>query len=231
MLKTVLITGAGQGLGRAFAHRFAKDAWRVILVGRTLAKLQAVAHELRLENPSAPAPLISTADLSDPAQIQALAQAHESCDVLINCAGASLVKSVLDSSLDDWERIHTINLRAPFLLAQAFLPHLRRSPNASIINIGSMTAHAGYADVSVYTAAKTGLLGLTHALSAELRPHIRVSFLSPGPLDTPMRWQATPDFGRERVIAPEIIAESALWIANLPHGVSTGDVVIQSASL
>lgn len=231
MLKTVLITGAGQGLGRTFAQRFAQGGWRVILVGRTLAKLQQVAHELRLESPAAPAPLISHCDLSDPAAIHALAQSHDACDVLINCAGESLVKALSDSSLDDWERIHHINLRAPFLLSQAFLPHLRRSPNASIINIGSMTAHAGHADVSVYTAAKTGLLGLTHALSAELRPQIRVTFLSPGPLDTPMRWQATPDFGRERVIAPELIADTAFWIATLPPGVHTGDIVVQSASL
>jgi NAD(P)-dependent dehydrogenase (short-subunit alcohol dehydrogenase family) len=122
-----------------------------------------------------------------------------------------------------------MNLKGPFLMTQALLPLLRKSRNASIINIASKVALKGYGTVTAYTAAKAGLLGFTRSLAAELRDEeIRVVALCPGPVDTPMRWQATPDYDRKLVIQAETVADLMWQLVTLPRGVTTGEVLLQS---
>jgi NAD(P)-dependent dehydrogenase (short-subunit alcohol dehydrogenase family) len=150
-------------------------------------------------------------------------------DVLVNCAGEALVKPLEQTSDEELDRQLSINLKGQMLMTRALLPHLRQSANASIINIGSKTAIYGYANTTVYSAAKAGLLAFTRALAVELREaEIRVVTVNCGPVDTPMRWEATPNFDRKLVIAPEPVAELVWLLATLPRGTTTGDIVIQS---
>jgi NAD(P)-dependent dehydrogenase (short-subunit alcohol dehydrogenase family) len=224
---TAVITGAGQGAGRAIAHKLAANGARVVLVGRTESKLQAVAHEIGDQA------AVYSLDVTDSGLVASFAEAmcqQFSClDVLVNCAGEALIKSVDQTTDEDWQRILTVNLTAPFLVSRALLPLLRKSANASIINLLSKVALRGYAPVAAYTAAKTGLLGLTRALAAELKAdHIRVVALCPGPMDTPMRWNATPEMDRQLVIDPVTIADTVTYLISLPRGVTTGEILIQS---
>lgn len=222
-----VITGAGQGAGRAIALKLAGMGARVMLLGRTESKLKSVAAEI------GNTAMIYRLDVTDSAQVTAFAAAASKqfthVDVLVNCAGEALIKSVDQTTDEDWARILGVNLTAPFLMCRALLPLLRKSENASIINLLSKVALRGYAPVAAYTAAKTGLLGFTRSLGAELKTeHIRAVAFCPGPMDTPMRWNATPDMDRQLVIDPSTVADAVAYVAGLPKGVTTGEILIQA---
>ncbi len=222
----VVITGGGQGMGRATALHFAKHQWDCVLIGRTGSKLLAVKAEVEALGGAAQTVV---RDLTDVATIASLANEIERVDCLVNGAGESLIKTIGNTTLDDWEKILNTNLRAPFFVTQALLPHLLKSDNPSVLNIGSMTTFGGYADVVAYTASKTGLLGLTRSMAGELRPQgVRVAMLAPGPADTPMRWAATPDYDRKLLIEANTIAETIYWMANLPRHVTTSEFLLKS---
>lgn len=228
--RTAVITGGGQGIGRAAAHRLTEQGYHAVLVGRTQAKLEAVVHEIRAGGGSAEAAVL---DVSDSAQVQAFAETlgDRAVDVLVNSAGEALIKPLDHTTDADWDRILSINLKGPFLMCRALSGHLHRSGNATVINIGSKTSFGGYGDLSAYTAAKTGLVGLTRALAAEWKDAgVRVVLLAPGPADTPMRWATTPDADPETLIQPQSVADTIAWIAALPRGVVVGEVLVQSAS-
>jgi NAD(P)-dependent dehydrogenase (short-subunit alcohol dehydrogenase family) len=222
-----VVTGAGQGLGRAVALKFASSGITPVLVGRTAEKLDAVQKEISGES------RVYAADVSDSAQVEAFAKAlsaqYDHIDVLVNCAGESMIRTLEETDEASWDRVLDINLKAPYLMCRALLPLIRRSENGSIINVASKVALKGYAPVSAYTAAKTGLLGFTRSLAAELKEaEIRVVAVCPGPMDTPMRWAATPDYDRKLVVSPETVADAIWKLVTLPRGVSSGEVLLQS---
>ncbi len=226
-----VITGAGQGIGRAIALKLASSGYHVILMGRTPAKLEQVEAEInRMGYPARVYPLDVTVGQQVEQMKQDLELIATQVDVLINSAGEALIASLEDTSETDWDRIVAVNLKGPFLMVRALLSLLRKSPNASIINVASKVALSGYhKPVAAYTAAKTGLLGFTRALAAELSEEgIRVVGLCPGPVDTPMRWAATPDHDPRQVIDVETIAETVKHLVQLPKGVTMGETLIQS---
>jgi NAD(P)-dependent dehydrogenase (short-subunit alcohol dehydrogenase family) len=226
--RTAVITGAGQGMGRAIALRFAADGIQPLLVGRTDSKLQAVAEEIAALGCEAS---IHALDLTDDAAVAELgaALADETVDMLINCAGDWLISLAQATSNDQLDHILRVNLRAPYILSRTLLPNLRRSDNASIINIGSIVTALSVPTVTAYTAAKVGLKGLTGSLAAELRPErIRVVMISPGPADTPMRAAASPGIDKSILVPPETIADMVHTVASLPPGITTGDFTLHS---
>lgn len=225
---TAVVTGAGSGMGRAIALRLARAGIHCRLLGRTASKLHRVADEIAAAVGGAS---VHAFDLTDDA---ALAQfsaglAGETVDILVNCAGDWLIAPMEDTSGDELDRILDVNLRAPYILTRALLPNLRRSDNASVINIGSLVTTISVPSVSAYTAAKVGLKGLTGALAAELKPErIRVVMISPGPAETPMREAASPGIDKDALVQPETIAEMVQVVASLPRGISTGDILLYS---
>ncbi len=226
--KTAVITGAGGGMGRAIAFKFAQTDIRPLLVGRTEAKLRAVAEEAAARGITAGVHIL---DVTDDEAIAAFGAelADTTVDVLVNCAGDWLIETLQDTSNEQLDQILRTNLRAPYILSRALLPNLRRSDNASIINIGSLVTAMSVPMVSAYTAAKVGLKGLTGSLAAELRPEkIRVVMISPGPADTPMRDAASPGIDKSILVAPDTIAEMVHAVVTLPRGITTSDFVLYS---
>lgn len=226
--KTVVITGAGQGAGRAIALRFAAEGVHCLLVGRTESKLQGVADEIAELGGAAS---IQALDVTDDAAVAEFGHAlgDRIVDVLVNCAGDWLIALMEDTSNEQLDHILRVNLRAPYILARTLLPNLRRSDNASIINIGSMVTTISAPTVSAYTAAKVGLKGMTTSLAAELKPErIRVVMISPGPADTPMREAASPDIDKSVLVRPETIADMVIAVASLPRGITTSDFLLYS---
>ncbi len=226
--KIAVVTGAGSGMGRAIAHKLAANSVHVVLVGRTLAKLDAVANEIMHAGGSA---LAYPLDVTDPDQIRALADslANAPVDMLINCAGDWLIKSAEETTPADLDHILAANLKGPYLMAQALIPLLRQSQNASIINIGSSTSMQSHPMVTAYTAAKTGLRGLTGSLAEELKPDlIRVILLAPGPADTPMRDAASPDMPKDQRVPVATIAAMVWALVSLPQGITTSDFMLHS---
>jgi 3-oxoacyl-[acyl-carrier protein] reductase len=226
-----VITGAGQGMGRAIALKLAGMGVHCVLVGRTAGKLEAVAREIEKINGNA---TVIAADLTEVAQVervrQHIASITRQVDMLINCAGEAFIRKIDETQPEELARVLAINLTAPYLTTQALLPMLRRSPNASIVTVVSKVATKGYgAGVTAYTAAKTGLLGFTRALAAELvGEEIRVIALNPGPVDTPMRRAATPHFDPKTIINAETIANLVAYVVTLPRGTTTGELLIHS---
>jgi len=226
--KTAVITGAGGGMGRAIALKFAQTGIRPILVGRTEAKLRSVAEEASARGITAGVHIL---DVTDDEAIAAFGAelADTAVDVLVNCAGDWLIEYLQDTSNEQLDQILRTNLRAPYILSRTLLPNLRRSDNASIINIGSLVTSMSVPSVSAYTAAKVGLKGLTGSLAAELRPElIRAVMISPGPADTPMRDAASPGIDKSCLVNPDTIAEMVHAVVTLPRGITTSDFVLYS---
>ncbi len=226
--KTAVITGGGQGMGRAIALKFASEGIHPILVGRTESKLQAVADEIASVGGSAS---IYVLDVKDDAGIEAFGEslADKSVDVLVNCAGDWLIDYMKDTTNAKLDHILNTNLRAPYILSRTLLPNLKLSDNASIINIGSIVTTMSVPTVGAYTAAKVGLKGLTGSLAEELKPDkIRVVMISPGPADTPMRDDASPGIDKTILVQPETIAHIVYTVASLPVGITTSDFALFS---
>jgi NAD(P)-dependent dehydrogenase (short-subunit alcohol dehydrogenase family) len=225
-----VVTGAGQGMGRAIALKLAANGVHLVLVGRTRAKLDRVAAEIEALEGS---PTVVALDVAVSQQVQGLRATLEDAfpkvDMVIHCAGEAFISALEDTTEADWDRLLAVNLKGPFLITQALLPLLRQSENASIVMLVSKVALKGYGTVTAYSAAKTGLLGFTRSLAAELRDEeIRVVALCPGPVDTPMRWQATPDYERKLVIDANTVASTVWHVVTLPRGVTMGEILLES---
>lgn len=229
--KTAVVTGAGSGMGRSISLQLASEGFHIVLVGKTESKLLKVADEISESGGSS---TVKTMNITESDKVKAIADelVDTAVDVLVNCAGDWLIKTMDETTDTDLDHILGVNLRAPYLLSRDFLPHLRKSDNASIINIGSMAAVNSFGGISAYTAAKTGLRGLTGSLADELRPElIRVVMLSPTPANTPMRWDASPDMDPKMLVEPETIAHIVSVIVNLPKGITVSDITLGSMLL
>ena len=208
--RTALITGAGGGIGKAIAMRLADMGVNVILFGgNNLEKLEAVANSAREKGVIVE---IFPGDLTDAQFIidgfNTVMQKFTAIDILINNAGVAYNADFDKTSVETFDKIMGVNARAPYILTQQALPILRKSDRASIINIASVVAHAGYPFQSAYAASKHALLGFTKSLAAEVyKEGIRVHAISPGGVYTDMVKISRPDLTGEGMISPEEIAD------------------------
>ena len=206
--KVVVLTGAGGGIGRATAEKLASCGMKTVLFGgNNLEKLQKTRQIVEKYAES----LLIAGDLTDPDFIERAVtetvRHFGRIDVLINNAGVAQNAAFEDISLEEFDRILAINLRAPFVLTQKVLPYLKKSDAATIINIASVVSHAGYPRQSIYTASKHALLGMTKSLAAEYyKENIRVHAIAPGGVYTDMVKVSRPDLTPEGMILPQDIA-------------------------
>jgi len=211
--KRALITGAGGGIGRALALRLAEDGMKLALVGRDYQKLVQTAALTGRPLDMLVLPGDLTQDRAVDAILHILKGHFKGLDVLVNNAGMALNRSFEETTLEEYDRIMDINARVPFRLCQRTLPLLRQSDCPTIINIGSVVSHKGYAQQSAYAASKHALLGMTRAMAKELAPEgIRVHLLAPGGVYTDMVKIARPDLSPDGMIMPEEIAEVAAFL-------------------
>jgi NAD(P)-dependent dehydrogenase (short-subunit alcohol dehydrogenase family) len=178
--RTVLITGAAGGIGRATVHLFAEYGWKVIGVDR--AEFGEAFSEQGL---------FIRADISSPDDLAAIfdqAQAYsKTLDALVNNAAIQIAKPLLETSVAEWDAVMVSNLRAVFLAAKLAHPLLKAAGGGAIVNVSSVHAVATSANIASYAASKGGLLALTRAMAIEFAAdHIRVNAILPGAVDTPM---------------------------------------------
>ena len=217
--RIILITGAGDGIGRAAALAFAEFGATVILLGRTLAKLESV-YDL-VEERGGPQPAIFPMNLeSATAQdYWALADAIDGefgrlDGLLHNAAQLALLSRIDDYDPETWHKVIQVNLTAPFLLTQASLPLLRRSRDASIVFTSDRVGRSGKAYWGAYGVSKFGVEGLMQILADETENSgkIRVNSIAPGPARTNLRAQAYPGEDARRLPAPESLMGIYLYL-------------------
>ncbi|MGL3148996.1 SDR family NAD(P)-dependent oxidoreductase [Microbacterium sp. A82] len=179
--RTALVTGAGNGLGRAIARALSARGARVILVGRSEPKLSAVAEELH--GPSR----VLTCDVADPDSVAALAKqlTDEQVSILVNNAGiAGPVADLVDIEPDDWDEVFATNVRGVYLMCRALLPAMVDRGSGDVINLASVSGKRPLARRTPYTASKMAVIGLTATLAWEVGPQgVNVNSLSPGPVE------------------------------------------------
>lgn len=183
--KTVIVTGASEGVGAATARLFADAGANLMLVARGKKKLEAIAEELRDRTQVEIFPM----DVADP---EACANVFKKAnfefgrvDVLVNNAGFHSRGSVESVSADDLGKMIDVNLRAPIMLTRIALPYLRESGGGAIINVGSLAGRTPVPGSAAYSASKAGLRTFTYAIAEEMTDNkIKFAVVSPGPIDT-----------------------------------------------
>jgi NAD(P)-dependent dehydrogenase (short-subunit alcohol dehydrogenase family) len=183
--RTALVTGAGNGLGRAIALALAEAGARVICVGRTEATLLETLALL----PEAGGHRPVTADVSDEASVAGLAAAlaGDPPSILINNAGIpGPVKPLAEIGAADWDEVFAVNVRSVYLMCRAFIPAMARAGRGDIINLASVSGKRPLIHRTPYVASKLAIIGLTRTLAFEVGPlGISVNTLSPGPARGP----------------------------------------------
>ncbi|NWG35459.1 MAG: SDR family oxidoreductase [Chloroflexi bacterium] len=178
--KTVLVTGAAGGIGRATVALFAEKDWRVIGVDRS-----------DFGDGFPPDGLFIQADISRGEDMEFIfARVHEftgSLDGLINNAAMQVAKPLIETTVEEWDAVMASNLRSVFLGVKLAHPLLKAGNGGAIVNVSSVHAIQTSANIAAYAASKGGLLALTRAMAIEFAPdHIRVNAILPGAVDTPM---------------------------------------------
>ena len=167
-----MVTGSGRGFGRSVAVAYAMEGAKVVSVARTRQELDRTAGIIHARGGEV---LTVPADLSKVEEIYRLRNevlgAFGGLDVLFNNAATSPWKTIDEMTVEDWDRTIAVNLRAPFLLAKAFLGTIRAQGGGSIVNVSSGSAVKGFVAELAYCSSKYGLEGLTQCLALELRPH------------------------------------------------------------
>jgi NAD(P)-dependent dehydrogenase (short-subunit alcohol dehydrogenase family) len=220
--KTALITGASRGIGRAIAATLASAGARTYITGRNASNLAATAQEIGAFS----LPCDHTSESDSRQLFERIRQEAGKLDLLINNAGNSHgIASVDALSLADWQRVIALNLTGTFLATHFALPLM--PDGATIVNNLSIAARQVFQGQSAYIASKHGAYGFTKALREELRPRrIRVVALIPGATSTEI-WEAFwPEAPREKMIAPETVAQLVLQAVTLPPEASLDELVI-----
>ncbi len=179
-----LITGAASGIGRATAIRLGADGAKLVLCDKDQAGVDALATALRQEF-SRDSFWSYTVDVTDEAQLQELAhwvgEHVGSVDILVNSAGIIRLGDFTQASIDDWDDLYKVNLRAPVRLAQLFAPAMIENKRGAIVNIASASGQFGYPMLTAYSSFKFALVGATLNTYASLRPFgVQVSAVCPG---------------------------------------------------
>jgi ribitol 2-dehydrogenase len=212
--RVALVTGASRGIGAAVAEALAGQGAHVIRVARTLSEgSKGRFQDLRC-------------DLTDAEQVRKLAgrviDQHGPPDIVVSNAGAFLLRALESTSAAELEVQLAVNIKAPFAVAQGFLPAMRGAGRGSFITVGSVADHVGFPENAAYAASKYGLRGLHETLLAEYQgTGVRLTLVSPGATDTSVWDPIDPDhregfIPRAGMLRPADVADAILFVATRP---------------
>jgi 3-hydroxy acid dehydrogenase / malonic semialdehyde reductase len=238
MQKTIFITGATSGIGKACARAFAADGHRLILTGRRADRLSEMANTL---NKAFGAEVLClNFDVRERAQVEqavnGLPEVWQTIDILVNNAGlAAGSDPIQDGLTDDWEQMIDTNVKGLLYVTKNVFPLLKNSSCPHIVNIGSIAGKEVYAKGNVYCATKFAVDALTRGMRIDmLTQGIKVSQVAPGAAETEfslVRFKGDADAAAAvykgfTPLKPEDIAEAVHWITGLPAHVNINDLVI-----
>jgi 3-hydroxy acid dehydrogenase / malonic semialdehyde reductase len=238
MNKTILITGATSGFGKAIAQRFAKEGYTVCITGRREERLADIKQEL--ENKYGVKVITLTFDVRDRKQVEAamnsLKEQVTSIDILVNNAGLAAGLSTIDEGdIDDWEVMIDTNVKGLLYVTRQIAPMMRKQAGGHIINIGSTAAKQVYKNGNVYCATKFAVDALNQAMRIDLLPYgIKVTSINPGMAETEFSLvrfkgdeaRAKGVYSEIKPLMAEDIADIAWYCASLPPHVCINDLTV-----
>jgi 3-oxoacyl-[acyl-carrier protein] reductase len=216
--KNCFISGATGGIGRCISMKMAENECTLFLTSTDITKLEYLKEELESLYGKGMKIYYAHGDLNEIGDIDNIIkmarQKLHNVDMLFNCAGCFVVKSICDSNLEDFDRSINLNIRAPFMFCKAFYGDMVKNGWGRIVNIGSSSAYLGSKETALYCASKHALLGFSRALHDELRKYnIRTYCVSPAGVKTEMgrliKGQRFDTF-----IAPMEVAEYVAFICS-----------------
>jgi NAD(P)-dependent dehydrogenase (short-subunit alcohol dehydrogenase family) len=218
--KTVIVTGGARGLGEAISRSLARNGSVVYIADVREEQAAQAAAMIRQQGGDATAIRL---DVTDPKSVEeavlSVLSVSGRMDALINNAGIDRTVAIEEMSREDWSRILSVNLTGPFLMAKRVLPIMREQGGGHIVNIVSTAAKRAWPNASAYHASKWGLLGFSHALHTEARPHnIKVTALLAGGMRTPFLFERFPDIDINTLQDPRDVAETVCYLLSVPQG-------------
>ncbi len=227
--KVALLTGASSGLGRGFALALAAAGAKVFLVARREEKLREAVQEITEAGGEAAYHVVdlrSVPALYD--LVDVLLSRYKRLDILVNNAGLGFRAPLLETRRSEIAEMLETNLSSAIYMTQASLHALLKSAPSDIVNISSVGGLEGFAEGTVYCAAKAGLVGFTRALAAELKPaNIRVTAICPGSVETDFFDRFRPTLDRPQMLRIEDTVRALLYVLTSPPNVLHGEIVLR----
>jgi 3-oxoacyl-[acyl-carrier protein] reductase len=238
MSGTAIITGGAQGIGGAVALRLARRGWHLLLVDLDRVAIATTADECRSNGGTVNTLVADVRDLAMArSAVDRLLETRGEIDVLINAAGISMPKTILEITEDEWDTVLSVNLKAVFVWCKAVADHMAKGQGKRIVNVSSVNANTGGSPTAVskfaYAASKAGVLGLTRGLANELGPGCAVNCVCPGLIETRLT-QALIDRVRDEVAAatplrrvgtPDDVAVVIEFLATAEPNFMTGEII------
>ncbi|MDW0195644.1 MAG: SDR family oxidoreductase [Nitrososphaeraceae archaeon] len=227
---TALVTGSGRGIGKETAILLSKMGFNLIICSRNQNEIDSVVKEIKSFGNDRI--LARECDVSVSSQVNRVVNEaldiYGRIDVLINNAGISYVKKLIDTTEEEWDNTLDINLKGSYLFAKAIVPHMIKHNYGIIINVSSGAGKIGFEDISAYCASKFGMIGLTESLAREINNYnIRVMTICPGQVATKMQKDIDSQYyelNKNKMLHPrkdaEKIADMIFSDKEYPNGVS-----------
>jgi NAD(P)-dependent dehydrogenase (short-subunit alcohol dehydrogenase family) len=224
----VLVTGAAGGLGRAIAGTLARSGATVILADVRAREAKRAAVEIERHGGHAGAVELDLLDgegIED--AVRAVLAEHGHIDVLVNNAGTDVTAPAEELTIEQWDRIIGVNLRAPFIASRAVLGSMAERGRGHIVNVTSTAAKRAWPNASAYHASKWGLLGLSHALHAEARArNVKVTAVVAGGMRTPFLLDRFPELDEGLLQDPGNVAETVRFVLTQPDESVVPEVMV-----
>jgi NAD(P)-dependent dehydrogenase (short-subunit alcohol dehydrogenase family) len=226
--KAVMVTGGASGLGAALCRVLAASGASIMVCDLDEAKAAAVAKSLGSHDVRVTSIGFDVADPQAAEQaVNEMVHTFGKIDVLVNNAGTDVTLSMAELPVSDWLRVINTNLNGPFLLAKYASEQMKQAGGGYIVNIASTAAKRAWPNASAYHASKWGLLGLSHAMHAELRPHnIKVTAVIAGGMRTPFLLDRFPDIDLATLQDPLNVAKTVKTVLLVPDETVIPEIMV-----
>jgi NAD(P)-dependent dehydrogenase (short-subunit alcohol dehydrogenase family) len=227
--KVAVVTGGGSGLGAAICSALGEHGVRVVVADIKEQAAGKIAEKLNARTQDSA--IAMQLDVGDAAAAERffdrVAREFGGLDILVNNAGTDVTAPIEEISVEAFDRVLSTNLRGPFILTRAALPALRRRKGGDVINIASTAARRAWPNASAYHASKWGLVGLSHALHAELRgERIRVCALLAGGMRTPFLLERFEGIDLDTLQDPANVAQAVIAVLQMPSETVIPEVMV-----
>jgi len=245
--KVAMVTGAGSGIGKATAEYFAQQGAKIVAVDWNAGAGGKTVEGIRNSGGEA---LFCHADVSKAIQVEAMVAAavekYGRLDVLVNNAAIQILAKLVETTEEDWDRIHSVNLKGVFLGCKYAIPAIRKAGGGAIVNIASVLGLVADPDLAAYCAAKGGVISLTRVAALTYGvDNIRVNCICPGDVETPLvedyfnkdpdpqklRQEIYSKYALRRIAAPNEVAKVAAFLASSQSSFMTGSAVVMDGGL